>query len=85
MTMVRGLVQLLTGARTLAGLPQCFLAFGQADYIYVLSQFWIWVLLAIIPTFVLTNARFGRNVYAIGALIVLAVWIDRIRKGRASS
>ena len=67
MTMVRGLVQLLTGARTIAGLPQSFLTFGQADYFYIPSQFWIWIVLAVILTLILTSTRFGRNIYAIGS------------------
>jgi len=67
MTMVRGLVQLLTNARTISGLPEAFLRFGNADYFGVPSQFWVWAILAVILTIMLNRTRFGRNVYAIGS------------------
>jgi ribose transport system permease protein len=67
MTMVRGLVQLLTNARTISGLPDGFLRFGTADYIGMPSQFWVWAILATILTVVLNRTRFGRNVYVIGS------------------
>ena len=67
MTMVRGLVQLLTNARTISGLPDEFLRFGNADYIAMPSQFWVWAILAIILTVILNRTRFGRNIYAIGS------------------
>jgi ribose/xylose/arabinose/galactoside ABC-type transport system permease subunit len=67
MTMVRGLVELLTGARTLAGLPADFLRFGNSDYLGAPSQLWVWAGLALLLTFVLTQSRFGRNIYAIGS------------------
>ncbi len=67
MTMVRGLVQLLTNARTISGLPDEFLRFGNADYIGMPSQFWVWAILAIILTVILNRTRFGRNIYAIGS------------------
>jgi ribose/xylose/arabinose/galactoside ABC-type transport system permease subunit len=65
--MLRGLIQLLTNARTIAGLPKDFLAFGEAYYGFVPSQFWVWAILAAILTVVLMQTRFGRNVYAIGS------------------
>jgi ribose transport system permease protein len=67
MTMVRGLVQLLTNARTISGLPDEFLRFGNADYVGMPSQFWVWAILAIILTVILNRTRFGRNIYAIGS------------------
>jgi len=67
MTMVRGLVELLTNARTISGLPEAFLRFGNADYFGLPSLFWVWAILAVILTVVLNRTRFGRNVYAIGS------------------
>jgi ribose/xylose/arabinose/galactoside ABC-type transport system permease subunit len=72
MTMVRGLVQLLTNARTISGLPEGFLRFGNADYLGMPSQFWVWAILAIVLTIVLNRTRFGRNVYAIGSSLEVA-------------
>jgi ribose/xylose/arabinose/galactoside ABC-type transport system permease subunit len=67
MTMARGMVKVVTQARTVTGLPDAFLSFGSATYLYVPSQFWVWIVLAAILTVVLTRTRFGRNVYAIGS------------------
>lgn len=67
MTMVRGLVELLTNARTISGLPAAFLRFGNVDYFGMPSLFWVWAILAVILTVVLNRTRFGRNVYAIGS------------------
>jgi ribose/xylose/arabinose/galactoside ABC-type transport system permease subunit len=67
MTMARGMVKVVTEARTVTGLPDGFLSFGAATYLHVPSQFWVWIVLAAILTVVLTRTRFGRNVYAIGS------------------
>jgi ribose/xylose/arabinose/galactoside ABC-type transport system permease subunit len=67
MTMGRGLVKLVTDARTVAGLPQNFLSFGEANYLGIPSQFWVWMILAVVLMVVLTRTRFGRNLYAIGS------------------
>lgn len=63
MTMIRGLVDLVTGARTVSGLPSSFLRFGDADYFSIPSQFIVWMALAVVLTVVLTKTRFGRNIY----------------------
>lgn len=67
MTMVRGLVDLVTGARTVSGLPSSFLRFGDGDYFSIPFQFIVWMALAVVLTVVLTKTRFGRNIYAIGS------------------
>jgi ribose/xylose/arabinose/galactoside ABC-type transport system permease subunit len=67
MTMVRGLLNLVTGARTIAGLPVSFLKFGDADYFGIPSQFVLWMVLTLVLTIVLAKTRFGRNIYAIGS------------------
>ena len=67
MTMVRGLVKLTTDARMITGLPDGFLRFGEADYLGLPSQFWVWMVLAAVMIVVLSRTRFGRAIYAIGA------------------
>ncbi len=67
MTMGRGLIKLVTDARMVTGLPAGFLQFGQASYLGVPSQFWVWMVLSAGMIVVLTRTRFGRAVYAIGA------------------
>ena len=67
MTMVRGLVKLITNARMITGLPAGFLHFGEASYFGLPSQFWVWMVLAAVMIVVLSRTRFGRAIYAIGA------------------
>ena len=67
MTMVRGLIKLITNAEMITGLPPGFLHFGEARYLGVPSQVWVWMVLAILLAILLTRMRLGRNFYAIGA------------------
>jgi ribose transport system permease protein len=67
MTMGRGLIKLVTDARMITGLPDGFLRFGEANYLGIPSQFWVWMVLAAALSVVLTRMRAGRNFYAIGA------------------
>ncbi len=67
MTMGRGLINLITNAAMITGLPAGFLNFGAASYLGIPSQFWVWMVLAAILAFLLTRTRLGRNFYAIGA------------------
>jgi len=67
LTMARGVLNLLTGARTINGLPQNFLSFGELRLFGVPAQVWLWIVLAAILTLMLSRTRFGRNVYAIGS------------------
>ena len=72
MTMVRGLVKLITDARMITGLPDGFLRFGEANYLGLPSQFWVWMVLAAVMIVVLNRTRFGRAIYAIGASLEVA-------------
>jgi ribose/xylose/arabinose/galactoside ABC-type transport system permease subunit len=67
MTMVRGLIKLITNAEMITGLPAGFLHFGEARYLGVPSQVWVWMVLAVLLAVLLTRMRLGRNFYAIGA------------------
>ena len=67
MTMVRGLIKLITNAEMITGLPAGFLHFGEARYLGIPSQVWVWLVLAVLLAVLLTRMRLGRNFYAIGA------------------
>ena len=67
MTMGRGLIKLITDARMITGLPPGFLRFGEARYLGIPSQFWVWMALAAALSVVLRRMRIGRSFYAIGA------------------
>jgi ribose/xylose/arabinose/galactoside ABC-type transport system permease subunit len=67
LTMARGALKLLTGAKTINGLPESFLNFGASRLFGVPGQVWLWGVLAVILAVALSRTRFGRNVYAIGS------------------
>jgi ribose transport system permease protein len=63
----RGLVLLLTGAKTIAPLPEAFNAIANGFILGLPSLFWILILITIIAAFVLGRTIFGRYVYAVGS------------------
>jgi ribose transport system permease protein len=63
----RGLVLLLTGARTIAPLPNSFNAIANGFFLGLPSLFWILLLVAVVSAFVLQRTIFGRYVYAVGS------------------
>jgi ribose transport system permease protein len=63
----RGLVLLLTGAKTIAPLPDAFNAIANGFILGLPSLFWILILVTIIAAFVLGRTIFGRYIYAVGS------------------
>ena len=63
----RGLVLLLTGAKTIAPLPDAFNIIANGYFLGLPSLFWILVLVAVIAAFVLGRTVFGRYIYAVGS------------------
>ncbi len=63
----RGVVLLLTGARTIAPLPDAFNIIANGSILGLPSLFWILILVAIVAAFVLGRMVFGRYVYAVGS------------------
>src|SRR5438552_3590055 len=63
----RGLVLLLTGAKTIAPLPDAFTAIANGFILGLPSLFWILILVTIVAAFVLGRTVFGRYVYAVGS------------------
>lgn len=63
----RGLVLLLTGAKTIAPLPDAFNAIANGFILGLPSLFWILIIVTIIAAFVLGRTIFGRYVYAVGS------------------
>jgi ribose transport system permease protein len=63
----RGVVLLLTGARTIAPLPDAFDAIANGFILGLPSLFWILILVAVVAAFVLGRMVFGRYVYAVGS------------------
>jgi ribose transport system permease protein len=63
----RGLVLLLTGAKTIAPLPDAFSAIANGFILGLPSLFWILIVVTIIAAFVLGRTIFGRYIYAVGS------------------
>jgi ribose transport system permease protein len=63
----RGLVLLLTSARTIAPLPDAFNNIANGFILGLPSLFWILILVTIVAAFVLGRSVFGRYVYAVGS------------------
>ncbi len=63
----RGVVLLLTGAKTIAPLPDAFNAIANGFFLGLPSLFWILIIVTIIAAFVLGRTIFGRYVYAVGS------------------
>jgi ribose transport system permease protein len=63
----RGLVLLITGARTIAPLPPAFNAIANGFILGLPSLFWILIIVTVVAAFVLGRTIFGRYVYAVGS------------------
>jgi len=63
----RGLVLLLTGAKTIAPLPDAFSTIANGFFLGLPNLFWILIIVTIIAAFVLGRTIFGRYVYAVGS------------------
>ena len=63
----RGVVLLLTSAKTISPLPDAFNNIANGYFLGLPSLFWILLLVVIIAAFVLGRTIFGRYVYAVGS------------------
>jgi ribose/xylose/arabinose/galactoside ABC-type transport system permease subunit len=64
--MARGLIFILTRGDSIRGIPQEFIAFGQADVFGIPMPVLVLVAIAIASHIVLTYTVFGRRIYALG-------------------
>jgi ribose/xylose/arabinose/galactoside ABC-type transport system permease subunit len=67
MFVVRGIVKMISGAQTIANLPQTFTDFAQFDILGVPVLVIVWLGVAALIHVVLNYTRFGRNIYVIGS------------------
>ncbi len=67
MTVVRGVIMLISGAAMVAGLPRSFTHFSQTEYLRIPSMILVWALFAVIAFVITRWTVFGRNVYTIGS------------------
>jgi ribose transport system permease protein len=67
MFVVRGIVKLISGAQTIARLPESFTDFARVDVLSIPALVIFWLVIAVIMSFLLRKTRFGRNTYVIGS------------------
>jgi len=67
MTVARGSIMLVSGARMIGGLPKEFTNFAQLEIAGIPSLFLVWLAIILGTSFILIKTHFGRNVYAIGS------------------
>jgi len=67
MFVIRGLVKMISGARTIARLPESFTNFAQQDIAGVPSLVILWLVLALLVHLMLRHTTFGRNIFVIGS------------------
>jgi ribose transport system permease protein len=67
MFVIRGITKMISGARTIARLPESFTNFAQQDVLGVPSLVLLWLVLALIAHLMLRRTTFGRNVFVIGS------------------
>ncbi|ONI46689.1 ABC transporter [Candidatus Epulonipiscium fishelsonii] len=67
MTVIRAFIMLITGAKTIAGLPPEFKSIAQMTVFGVPVLFLVWFAVIIVSYIIMTKTVFGRNVFAYGS------------------
>ena len=67
MTIVRNVILLITGARTISNLPDAFKSLGTGTFLGIPNLFIVWFMVIGVALFIATKTVFGRNVYAYGS------------------
>lgn len=67
MTIIRGLIKVISNASTIAGLDENFSAFGNDTLLGIPKLALIWVALSVIAALMIKFLVFGRNLYVIGS------------------
>lgn len=67
MTIVRGMIMLISNARMVSGLPDEFINFSTSNVAGIPSLALVWVVVIAVTLVILKFTVFGRNVYSIGS------------------
>ena len=67
MTIVRGLIKIISNASTIAGLDADFTYLGAGTFLKVPYLAWIWIAIVVVSFLILKYMTFGRNVYVLGS------------------
>jgi ribose transport system permease protein len=67
MTVVRNVILLMTGAKTISNLPQSFTSFASGSVFGIPNMFLTWLVIIFLGIFITGRTVFGRNIYAYGS------------------
>jgi ribose transport system permease protein len=67
MTIVRGLVMIISDARMVSGLPENYQLIANAEILVIPSIVWIWAILFLLTALLLRYTQLGRNMFIIGS------------------
>lgn len=67
MTILRGLIKVISNAGTIAGINKAFGEFASESVLFIPKLAIIWVVVVVIGFFVLRYTTFGRNLYVLGS------------------
>jgi ribose transport system permease protein len=67
MYIVRGIVKLISGAQTIAYLPEAYTQFAVSELWGIPALVVVWLIVAVAVHVILNYTRFGRNIYVIGS------------------
>lgn len=67
MTIVRNIILLITGAKTISGLPKGFTAIAAGSVFGVPNLFLAWFAIILLSLFISKKTVFGRNIYSYGS------------------
>ena len=67
MTIVRNIILLITGAKTISGLPKGFTAIAAGSVFGVPNLFLAWLAIILMSFFISKKTVFGRNIYSYGS------------------
>lgn len=67
MTVTRAVIMLITGAKTISGLPRTFTGIARMTVLGIPFLFVAWILTILVAWFAANKTIFGRNIYALGS------------------
>lgn len=66
LTLIAGIVDLITNGESITGMPNSFTNFGNAEPLGIPTPVWAFIIIAILGFIFLTFTKTGRHIYAIG-------------------
>lgn len=67
MTIIRGLIKVISNAGTIAGLKTEFTALGAGAFLKIPYLAWLWFAVVLVGFLILKYTTFGRNIYVLGS------------------